>query len=342
MASWRITAIINFPFALTEASPPAPGSPFPQKLNFVSRIPHKISKEVKGKLITLQSRHDFQFPPGFLPPNFEPVAITITLTTDTAEEALLQSEDILEQITDDLSFQIQQAVYICYLEILDVTPPISKGMIREYLLYNTYSSPKYMQSIPLGNEAVTLIPEIKSDYEINDEKIRAAFDEKIRAALRWYIKGLAIPFDVDKFAFYWISLEILCSRSDVVVKKPYVARCGHEILNCPVCNTSTSKEVNGATIQKFLVEKNGIDAKSAKHSWNMRQMFHGANHLSIKATKELPKWLVVLRYVVLNSLKDALGISKDNFPIVTMDIPCISSSVSLKGTREITEQDIEL
>jgi|GEM_PF-2741927 len=36
MASWRITAIINFPIALTEASPPAPGSPFPQKLNFVT------------------------------------------------------------------------------------------------------------------------------------------------------------------------------------------------------------------------------------------------------------------------------------------------------------------
>jgi hypothetical protein len=335
MATWRITAVINFPIALTEASPPAPGSPFPQELKPLSRISQKISKDLNGILVTLEPWHEPSFPPGFLPLNSEPAAITLTVTGDTAENVLLQSEDLLEQIIDDLSFQLQQAVYIFQLEVLDVTPPLCSGMNREILLYpfpHGYYSPKYMQSIPLANEAVAFTPEIRSDYDLKDEKVRAA--------MRWYVKGLATPFEVDKFAFYWISLEILCSRSDVVVEKPYTAKCGHEIPNCPVCNTSTSKEVNGLTIQKFLVEKNSIDPKLAKELWKMRQMFHGANHLSIKATKELPRLTVALRYAVLRSLKEALGILQDDFPIVTMGIPCISLGISIKGTREITEQDI--
>ncbi|MBU7585240.1 MAG: hypothetical protein KAF91_20515 [Nostoc sp. TH1S01] len=335
MATWRITAVINFPIALTEASPPAPGSPFPQQVKPISRISQKISKDLNGILITLEPWQQSQFPPGFFPLNSEPAAITVTLTGDTPENVLLQSEDLLEKIIDDLSFQLQQAVYIFQLEVLDVTPPLCIGMNREILLYpfpHGYYSPKYMQSIPLGNEAVAFTPEIRAEYELKDEKVRAA--------LRWYIKGLATSFEVDKFAFYWISLEILCSRSDVVVEKPYTAKCGHDIPNCPVCNTSTSKEVNGLTIQKFLVEKNGIDPELARELWKMRQMFHGANHLSIKATKELPRLTIALRYAVMRSLKDALDILQDDLPIVKMDVPSISSGIFIKGTREIAEQDI--
>ncbi|MFN6474608.1 MAG: hypothetical protein RMY36_033695 [Nostoc sp. SerVER01] len=336
MPNWRITAIINFPIAIVEDAPPAPGSFFPQKVKPISRISQKIFQEVKGIPISLEPCHSNQFPPGSFPANYEPVALKITLEADTSENALFKCEDILEHITDDLSFQIQQAVYVLQLEVIDITHPVVAGDQREFLLYpfpNGYYSPKYMQSIPLGNEIVAFTPEIRSDYKLQDEKVRAA--------LRWYVKGLAAPFEVDKFAFYWISLEILCSRSDVVVEKPYIAKCGHEILNCPICNISTLREVNGHTIQKFLIEKNSIDSRLAKELWKMRQMFHGANHLSIKATKELPKLTVTLRYAALRSLKEALGMLENDFPIVTTEVPSISPCISMKGIREITEQDFE-
>src|SRR4030095_10013613 len=105
---------------------------------------------------------------------------------------------------------------------------------------------------------------------------------------------------------------------DISMKKPYTARCGHEMPNCPVCGNSTTKEVNGATIQKFLVESVDIEVGLAKEMWDMRQMFHGSNYLSTKATQELPRLTVALRFAVAQSLKQALNIPQDQLPIITI------------------------
>lgn len=335
MTIWRITAIINFPLVFAEAVPPAPGSPFPQEMKPVSRVPQNASRDVQGVQVSLGPWRGSTLPREFLPLHNEPAALTFITNAETPEDALLQVEDLLELITDDLSFQLQQTVYIFGLEVLDVTPPLRIGESRQMLLYpfpNGYNSPKFLQSTPIGNEAVAFTPELMADYSIEDERARAA--------LRWYIKGMTAPFEVDKFVFYWIALEILCARSDIVVTKPYVTRCNHEIPNCPVCGTTTIKEVNGPTIQKFLSERNGIDTKLAQELWKTRQMFHGANRLSKKAVQELPRLTMALRYATLQSLKEALHIQADTPPIVTMDAPSISSRLAMKGHRDIEETDL--
>jgi hypothetical protein len=63
MPNWRITAIINFPIAIVEDAPPAPGSFFPQKVKPISRISQKIFQEVKGIPISLEPCYSNQFPP---------------------------------------------------------------------------------------------------------------------------------------------------------------------------------------------------------------------------------------------------------------------------------------
>ncbi len=335
MTTWRITAIINIPLALVEDVPSASDSPFPEKLKSTSRIPGIIAKEINGVHVALEPYRGPTISPEFLPYFNEPAVLTIVADADTPENALLEYEDLLERITDDLSLQLQYAVYILGLEVLDVTPPLTIGMTRRTLLYplgSGYNSPKFLQSNPLSNELISTTLELKFGYEINDEKVRAA--------LRWYVKGIAAPFEMDKFAFYWIALEILCKHSDISVEKPYRARCQHEIPYCHFCGQTTANKVQGLTIQQFLIERNNIDALTAKELWEMRQMFHGANHLSTKATKELPRLTLILRYAALHSLKEALDIAQDAPPAVTLGGPAINRRWAMGGSREIVEYDL--
>jgi hypothetical protein len=331
--TWRIIAAVRFPIAVMGDKPPEP----PQSLKFVSRIPQKMTTELNGGSVTLGPWLGTPLPlERLLGPPAEVAALTLLRLADTPEQALAEADDLLERILDDLSFQLQEAVRILQLEVIDITPPLSVGMTREILIYPFpmgYTSPKFLQSVSLGNVNTALIPSLRSEYGIGEEKTRAA--------LRWYIKALAAPYEADRFAFNWIALEILCSQSDIVVEKPYAPKCEHEITHCPVCSTPTSRVIKGPTIKKFLTEKIGIDPQQAKELWNMRQMFHGANHLSQKATKELPRLVNILRHAALIALKDALAISRHDNPVSSPEAVGINQSFALGGTREITEDVLQ-
>lgn len=338
--TWRIVAVLNFPVQLASASPPVSGEVLPQKLTTVSRIPDRASLEENGITIKLQSWPGPPFPtlpfgPSGVPD--EPAALVFVTPCDTAAHALEKVEPLLESLLDGLSFQLQTAIRVLQLEVLDVTPPLAEGMKRSLLFYpfpNGYPSAKFLQSVPLGNILTPLQPALSACFR--------ATSTSIRAALRWYVKGLASPYEVDKFIFFWIALEILLSESNISVEEPYRARCGHEIATCPTCGQKTSRVVYGRSIKAFLAERLGIRENDVNHLWELRQMLHGANDLTPQATSELPRMVLILRQAVVNAIKDALGCVRDDLPLVLEQGPSIDPHFRFEGTRAIDKYDLEL
>jgi hypothetical protein len=335
MSIWRIIAVINLPRVIKSDVPIGPGDPLPPELKIVSSLSHELTKNIKGIDVKLAPWQDQSIPGEFFGPSFSPAKLSFSVEADTPENALIQSDDLLELILDDISFQLQYAIRVFGLDVIDVTPPVTAGMQRQVISFPIpygYQSPKFRQSAPLGNVQASTTPTLELRYQTDDEQVRAA--------LRWYVKALAAPFEADRFVFYWIALEIMCTQSDVSVEKPYIARCGHEIPQCPVCGTSTVKEVNGPTIKKFLEEETGIDPKIAKELWEMRQMFHGANQLTTKATEKLTRLTMLLRFAVAQSLKKSFKLPQNELPTIKMDAPVMGLDIALNGTREITETDL--
>ncbi len=340
MPTWRIVAVINFPVETREASPPAPGEFWPQKLTTVSRIPDGFTLDVDGISITLQSWPGPPLPPLLFRPSGipdEPAALVSFTDADTPELAIGKMEPLLEPLLDSLSFQLQIAIRVFQLEALDVTPPVGVGMTRRCLLYpypNGYPSAKFRQSIPLGNILTSFQPNLRSCF--------VATNTRIRAALRWYVKGLASNYEVDNFIFFWIALEILRSESGISVGGPYRAKCGHKIPICPNCGEQTFREELGKSIKAFLTKQLGIAATNANKLWEFRQMLHGANELTPQATSELPRMVLILRQAVVAALKMALGFPPSDPPLVLAEGPSISSSFAIGGTRTLDNHDVDL
>lgn len=162
------------------------------------------------------------------------------------------------------------------------------------------------------------------------------------AALRWFNKALGTEFLHDKFMFMWIALEILCDLSDMSVEAPYLAKCGHIIATCPDCGKSTSKEVCGPTIQKFLVENFGVDPDAAKKLWAMRQMMHGAVRFDSTKLAKLPQLVEELRAAVVIGIKNAAGVPKDQPPLVSGKKGLYGfPSVGAARIKEVTVYDIQ-
>src|SRR5262249_46617447 len=157
-------------------------------------------------------------------------------------------------------------------------------------------SPKFSLSIPLGNVITSFYPEI-SDLAAN-------VTLKSRAALRWYVKGLAATFEVDRFIFFWIALEILWAESGVSIEEPSkCAKCGLEIKACTDCGRPTTRQVRGASIQKYLTSRLGVDSQIARELWRFRQLVHGSNKLRYEDLTELPRLILHLRSATNSALK---------------------------------------
>jgi hypothetical protein len=334
-STWRVTAAVKFPVAVMPGTPLEQGSILPQSLKFVSRIPAQMTQELSGILITLGPWRGPTLPVDTFGTPSELARLSFLTTADSGESALSQMYDLIELVLDALSFQLQEAIDILQMEVLDVTPPLAVGMTRNVLFYPFpigFHSPKFSQSIILGNIQAVFTPSLPMHNSIDNEKTRAA--------LRWYVKGLAAPFDVERFISYWITLEILCSDNDIIVEKPYIARCGHEIRHCPICSAPTSRIINGPTIKKFLTEQLGIESADAKKLWGIRQMFHGANHLTQQATKELPRLVIVAQNAALMGLKRSLGIGEEMLPLSSPEAVSVQGP-AFGGTREIQDYDLD-
>jgi hypothetical protein len=240
----------------------------------------------------------------------ELVELRIQTIAESAQSALKGSRKLLEDICDDLAFQLQLPVPIITLEVVDITEPTAEGETREVLSYGApggYRHTKFQASATLPVEIVENSPGLKANYSI---------DRHTRAAIRWYHKALAAPYEIDRFVFLWIALEIIWKETDIKEKKVYRNNCGHEIPNCPTCNKTTEQVVNGASLKQFLVESLSVSAEQAKALWKFRQAVHGANDLSDAKNEDLTTLVMVLKAAVSLGLKRLQGIPDHANPIV--------------------------
>lgn len=329
---WRIAAVINFPMHLP-AVPFVPG----QTITAVSRIPNEPPVNFDGVYVTIHPWPNVNIPSLPYGPSGikdEPAAL-VFFVADNDPFAQGKVYHLLESLMDSLSFQLQTAIHAYELQVLDMTPPVAAGMERNYFV-EKYSSGKFIQSFPPSNIKTSLHPKLA--YSLENASTRN------RAALRWYIKGIAATYEVDKFIFFWTALEILRSESGISVSSPYRARCGHEIPNCPICGEMTLKEELGKSIKKFLMDRADISEDTAKKLWKLRQMIHGTKDLTYEELRDLPTMANSLRQALLTILKPALGWPLNAPPLIlpSMGSAIIPSYNTINSKRVLDAHDIEL
>ncbi len=329
---WRVAVIINFPRHLPATSPPYPG----QVIEAVSRIPQGSSLNPGGVFVTIQPWPNVKIPSLPYGPSGiqdEPAALVFYVTGEYLE-AMTRTRGLVEPLLDSLSFQLQTAIHAYELQVLDMTPPVSIGMERD-LFVSKYSSGKFIPAFPPTNVNTLLHPQL----DLSLEKAST----KTRAALRWYIKGLAATYEVDKFVFFWVALEFLRSQSRVSVVSPYVApKCKHEIPNCPTCGKPTSKFLFGESIKKFLVEKANTPQETANKLWQFRQIVHAKKDLTYEDMRDLPMMANSLRKALLVLLKSALGWPLDQPPAMLPVGSGIITSIVINSKYTVDTYDIEL
>lgn len=333
MKKWKINALIPFPLLQTAPFPADGGAP-PQ-FEWASRV-NPAQKSVAGIQIRLkQVQHDGWFP-IHLGRYTEPVEIQLTLSTETALEALEKVDAVLESICDDLAFRLQLPIPIHQLEVIDVTEPVAVGDERECLIFPPpvgYAHPKFQLTTFLEDSETEIVPELRVDF--------SELDSRANAVIRWYHKVLAAQSESDKFIFLMICLEILCSDYVDKVKAPFKGPCGHEMTNCPTCNGSLERTVNGPTLKKYLVEELGMEAKTAEEAWAIRQMVHGANDLSQKKLSELPRVARALKASVVRGIAERLWGDQTRGPIIGVNGAGILLQVHLVAFRQIKESDLD-
>jgi len=324
MPIWRIVAVINFPLSrhFVLKAPPFPG----QKIKLDSRIPDESRLELDGISVRLRPW------PGPSIPEFasrkleEPAALVFFLAAKDPELAYYEKlEPLLEELLDNLSFQLQTLIYVLRLEALDVTPPVAEGMERYFTLIE-YSSPKFLQASRSHNIRTSFYPHLAIGL--------GSTNTKSRAALRWYVKGMSAHYAVDKFIFFWIALEILRSESGVSVSEPYRARCGHKIPKCPECGEKTSREVLGKSMKKFLIDEAGIERTTAEKLWEFRQILHGSKDLTHEDISDLPQLAKHAREAVIIALKKALDWPSKEPPSLAEPIGPIITNVGIDWSRK--------
>jgi hypothetical protein len=102
------------------------------------------------------------------------------------------------------------------LEILDVTPPIASGETREMMLF------PWPQGYPLRPFYVSdALGDTQTDHWLNLTLRDRPTDRRVSAARRWYLKGLAVAYQVDRFMMWWIALEILSKNSEHKIEEPW-------------------------------------------------------------------------------------------------------------------------
>jgi hypothetical protein len=329
---WRIVAVINFPMEFIPSKTSfTPG----QVTKATSRIPDSASQEIDGISVRLRPWPGPPIPSIASRRLEEPAALVFFSPAETHYIAYDNIELLLEELLDSLSFQLQTTIQVFRLEALDVTPPVAVGMQR-YFSPIEYSSAKFFPANIPHNIRTSFYPHLTTDLK--------SASARSRAALRWYVKGMAAHYAVDKFIFFWIALEILRAESGISVSLPYRAKCGHEIPRCPICGQQTSREEFGKSIKKFLVDEAGIAESTVKELWEFRQIIHGAKDLTREAISKSPKYARYAREAVITTLKKALGWSPHEPPLLAEPIGPIITGVGIDWSRKqvIDANDVAL
>ncbi|MEW8545108.1 MAG: hypothetical protein AB2559_04295 [Candidatus Thiodiazotropha endolucinida] len=306
--TWIIKSLINFPLETIRA----PGEKVPKKLKFNSRYDPESSIEMDGVKFYFEKVDDNkrEMINGVFN---EYVFLVCELYSDTALNAITSAIPYIEWSCDQLSFFSQFPILIQKNEIHCKEEPTETVHLAK-----PQQPAKFRESWYIGN-AVTMM-KVPLRHEPENMTI------KIRAALRWYHKALAANYEIDRFIFLWICLEILCKEDETSVKNPYVNNtCGHVIDKCPECGASTEKEVNGPTIKEFLIKKLNVSDEDASKLWSFRQILHGKNKFDEDKSAELEHLVSHLCAAVNRGIKRITQLKDDKPPIVIPDAPALSS-----------------
>jgi hypothetical protein len=325
--AWRVTADLYAPM-VTPAAPPTVGA----QLRFTSRLVPRVVTYPQMTVALQPSTGAREGMPA-LPLGWERVVLVADISsTGDKTEVLKSVVSLFETILDPLAFELGATVHLGQCEMLDITKPAVLDDDRELMIFASIPYGRNARSVDMecirGAVAATL-PDAVPDY-----------DARASAALRWFNKSLATDLLHDQFIFLWIALEILCDLSPISVQAPYQARCGHLIAQCPECGTTTSREVRGQTIMRFLTSEFAVDEATVRQLWGMRQMMHGAINFESSKLESLPLLVQPLRAAVAAGIKRILGRNPDDAPLVAPAGLSVHPAFGVEGTRKLTADDL--
>ena len=331
------TALVAFPPGRRVSEPAdEPGGP-PKRFERVTRVPERHGIVRDGVPLALGPSDNATVAKRF--PQFDIAQLSVLTTAPSLSETFDMVQPFMEASLDSLSFQMQAALHVISLEILDVTRPLSIGENREWQTHtpaDTGLSPKFGHLPPTLNW---------KEYPINIPDLRGGpvpGDTKQRMALWWYIKGLDAPYAVDKFMCFWTSLEILWSASDVKVEAAYMTTCKHPVENCPVCGRPVTRTVRGPSMKRFLTEQAEVDGNDAARLWNLRQVAHGKNVFDAQKD-DLGRLTPVLRAAVLRLLKISFSERLDQRPLLApVQGPILGNRMFFSGHRPVHDDDVAI
>jgi hypothetical protein len=162
-----------------------------------------------------------------------------------------------------------------------------------------------------SNQYVNAQPAASVQFSDADE-----LSERQIAALRWYHKALAAKYDVERFIFLWVALEVLFELDGEKVLSHYTAPCGHEIPACPACQRTTEKVVNGPSLKHYLEDKCSVDTMVAVRLWRFRQILHGRYKATHAEATEAAIMNMHLHAAVTRSIVNLLNIDPRAVPTV--------------------------
>jgi hypothetical protein len=336
--TFRIVGMVRFPARIEAAALPDTPGGLPKALRGRKVIQGALRFPVGGRTFVLSpwrgSEEFLESASKLVGGPFEPVTMTVEEQAATAMEAVHAIADDLEHLLDFTAFQLQHPIFCMSLDALDITPPLHLDEEREVLSFpfpHGLQPAKFRRMMVMGDIRGLEQPAVPINF--------GRKSNRADAALRWYAKALASPFEADQFCFFWIALEILChDQPRGTLPQPYKAACGHEIPDCPICGAPTARRIGGSELKHFLSEL-GLSRTDARALWQMRQMFHGNNDLTHQAVETLPRLVLLLRGAVTVALKRALEYPAAALPLVFSTAPQIGA-FWFGGKRKIAESDI--
>lgn len=333
--TWHVTADVvfpnHFPTDVDEEGKPQ----LPEQLTPQSRIP-TAQREIDGARVFVyegdrqsipQIRDDLRFSAGQL---------VVRLDSD-AEDPMAATQDampVLDRVLESLSFQMQTALQIHGVRVIDLTGSPVVGEERIYGQWSGFATPTFRPtSVPMESLVGRIVPDLGVDLDPGDARANRALD--------WYLKALTAPFEADHFIFLWIACELLAADSELKVSEPYRGpACGHLIAECPACGAPTTKPVQGQTMQRWLTEGFGVDEDLAKRMWKARQMLHGAFAFDSAVMDELPELAQWLRAVVVKEVKRRLRVPDDEPPFAAPTGLSTSPFMGVGGSAKVRERDL--
>ena len=327
--TWRVTATLLVPTWIELA----PGAGPPAKLEPKSRLAEQ-SAIYDGVPMVVRTH---QYPGSADSYPVGPGHTLMELVSEVAAgEEPTSAVRVLEvpvtTLLDLLSFQMGAAIGIEQMNAIDVTTPVAVGDSRTFHFWGGSPFGQFQRGVDMEAVRGQLLGEFPPSLGIEDERVAAA--------LRWFVKALSTQFLHDQYLFLWIALEILCDATAFKVEEPSrCPRCGHETPECPSCGRPTTQRRQGQTMQGFI-EQFGVSKADSSEMWKCRQIMHGRAQFQPGTGEEIGRLVQLLRAVVAAGLKSQLGLGTGNPPLVSASGLSIHPSPSLGGTSLITEDQL--